>query len=57
MTENKTPDFCVYDGSDYQKAFWDDANRAYEDRSEDIAFKKLLPKSVRLQQVRSLQPL
>ena len=45
MTENKTPDFCVYDGSDYQKAFWDDANRAYEDRSEDIAFKKLLPKS------------
>ncbi len=45
MTEKKTPEFCVYDGSDYQKAFWDDANRAYEDRSEDIAFKKLLPKS------------
>ena len=45
MTENKTPDFCVYDGSDYQKACRDDANRAYEDQSEDIAFKKLLPKS------------
>ena len=45
MTDNKTPEFCVYDGSDYQKAFWDDANRAYEDRSEDIAFKKLLPES------------
>ena len=45
MPENKTPDFCVYDDSDYQKAFWDNANRAYEDQSEDIAFKKLLPKS------------
>ncbi len=45
MTDKKTPEFCVYDGSDYQKAFWDDANRAYEDLSEDIAFKKLLPKS------------
>ena len=28
MSENKTPDFCVYDESDYQKVFWDDANRA-----------------------------
>ncbi len=45
MSENKSPEFCVYDDSDYQKVFWDEANRAYEDRSEDIAFKKLLPKS------------
>ena len=45
MAEDKTPEFCVYDGSDYQKAFWDDANRAYEDQSEDLAFKKMLPKS------------
>ena len=45
MTDKKTPDFCVYDGSDYQKEFWDDANRAYEDQSEDLAFKKLLPGS------------
>ena len=45
MAENKSPEFCVYDDSDYQKVFWDEANRAYEDQSEDIAFKKLLPKS------------
>ena len=45
MTENKTPEFCVYDGSDYQEEFWDNANRAYEDGSEAIAFEKLLPKS------------
>ena len=45
MTENKTPEFCVNDGSDYQKAFWDDANRAYEDGSEALAFQKLLPES------------
>ena len=45
MTDNRSPEFCVYDDSDYQKVFWDDANRAYEDRSEDIAFKKLLPRS------------
>ncbi len=45
MADNNTPEFCVYDDSDYQKAFWDDANRAYEDQSEDIAFKKLLPAS------------
>ena len=45
MAENKSPEFCVYDDSDYQKVFWDEANRAYEDKSEDIAFKKLLPTS------------
>ena len=45
MSENKSPEFCVYDDSDYQTVFWDNANRAYEDQSEDIAFKKLLPKS------------
>ena len=44
MSSEKTPSFCVYDDSDYQSAFWDNANRAYEDGSEDIAFKKLLPK-------------
>ena len=45
MTDNKSPEFCVYDDSDDQKVFWDEANRAYEDKSEDIAFKKLLPTS------------
>lgn len=45
MTENKSPDFCKYDGGKYQVEFWDKGNREYEDRSEGIAFKKLLPKS------------
>ena len=45
MAENKSPEFCVYDDSNYQEEFWDKANRAYEDQSEDIAFKKLLPTS------------
>lgn len=44
MAEKETPSFCVYDGSDYQTVFWDQAKRAYEDGSEVIALKKLLPK-------------
>ena len=45
MTEDHTPEKMDYTGSDYQKVFWDEGNRAYEDQSEDIAFKKLLPAS------------
>ena len=43
-----TPPVCNYEGSDYQKLFWDEGGRAYEDRTEAIALKRLLPKSGRL---------
>lgn len=43
--EQNTPAFCNYDQSDYQSVFWDDGNRAYEDGSEQIALKRMLPAS------------
>src|SRR5215211_4512678 len=44
----KTPPVCNYEGSDYQTSFWDEGRREYEDRTEAIALKRLLPKSGRL---------
>ena len=41
----ETPPICDYEGSDYQKSFWDQGGRAYEDRIEAIALKRLLPNS------------
>jgi ubiquinone/menaquinone biosynthesis C-methylase UbiE len=43
-----TPPVCDYEGSDYQTSFWDQGRREYEDRTEAIALKRLLPKSGRL---------
>jgi ubiquinone/menaquinone biosynthesis C-methylase UbiE len=43
-----TPPVCNYEGSDYQASFWDKGGREYEDRSEAIALKRLLPKNGRL---------
>jgi ubiquinone/menaquinone biosynthesis C-methylase UbiE len=43
-----TPPVCDYEGSDYQTSFWDRGGREYEDRTEAIALKRLLPKSGRL---------
>ncbi|MBW8010668.1 MAG: class I SAM-dependent methyltransferase [Chloroflexi bacterium] len=45
--ENQTerPPVCDYEGSDYQAAFWDAGERAYENRVEGIALKRLLPKN------------
>ena len=43
-----TPPVCNYEGSDYQSSFWDKGGRAYEDRTEAIALKRLLPTSGRL---------
>jgi len=37
------PPICDYEGSDYQKVFWDAGERAYEDRVEAIALQHLLP--------------
>lgn len=42
------PPVCDYEGSDYQKSFWDEGGRAYEDRTEAIALQRLLPKSGRI---------
>ena len=39
------PPICDYEGSDYQTSFWDKGGREYEDRTEAIALKRLLPKS------------
>lgn len=38
------PPICNYEGSDYQKSFWEQGGRAYEDRAEAIALKRMLPK-------------
>jgi ubiquinone/menaquinone biosynthesis C-methylase UbiE len=43
-----TPPICDYEGSDYQTSFWDKGGREYEDRTEAIALKRLLPKHGRL---------
>lgn len=43
-----TPPVCDYEGSDYQASFWEKGGREYEDRTEAIALKRLLPKSGRL---------
>jgi ubiquinone/menaquinone biosynthesis C-methylase UbiE len=43
-----TPPVCNYEGSDYQTSFWDKGEREYEDRTEAIALKRLLPKRGRL---------
>ncbi len=37
------PLICDYEGSDYQRSFWDRGGREYEDRVEAIALKRLLP--------------
>src|SRR5512134_57880 len=44
----KTPPVCNYEGSDYQTSFWDKGGREYEDRTEAIALRRLLPQSGRL---------
>ena len=40
-----TPPICDYEGSDYQTSFWDQGGRQYEDRTDAIALRRLLPKS------------
>jgi ubiquinone/menaquinone biosynthesis C-methylase UbiE len=38
------PPICNYEDSDYQTRFWEQGGRAYEDRAEEIALQRLLPK-------------
>jgi ubiquinone/menaquinone biosynthesis C-methylase UbiE len=44
----ETPPVCDYEGSDYQNSFWDQGGREYEDRTEAVALKRLLPGSGQL---------
>ena len=48
METKNTPPVINYEGSDYQASFWDQGGREYEDRTEAIALKRLLPKQGRL---------
>ncbi len=43
MTDQHPP-ICDYEGSDYQTRFWDQGGRAYEDRAEAVALRRLLPR-------------
>lgn len=43
-----TPPVCNYEGSDYQQSFWEQGGRAYEDQTEAIALKRMLPQSGKL---------
>lgn len=45
METSKIPPVCDYEGSDYQTTFWEQGERAYEDRTEAIALQRLLPAS------------
>ncbi|MCC6957481.1 MAG: class I SAM-dependent methyltransferase, partial [Anaerolineales bacterium] len=42
------PPVCDYEGSDYQTAFWEQGDRAYEDQVEALALRRLLPKAGKL---------
>lgn len=42
MTSTQPP-ICDYEDSDYQTRFWEQGGRAYEDRAEAIALRRLLP--------------
>jgi SAM-dependent methyltransferase len=45
---NKRPPIIDYEGSDYQKVFWEKGGREYEDQAEEVALHRLLPKSGQL---------
>lgn len=42
MTDYQPP-ICDYEGSEYQREFWEEGGRAYEDAAEEAALKKLMP--------------
>ena len=43
MSQKNSPPVIDYEGSDYQARFWGQGERAYEDRVEAIALRRLLP--------------
>jgi ubiquinone/menaquinone biosynthesis C-methylase UbiE len=48
MMQAERPPICDYEGSDYQASFWGQGERAYEDRVEAIALRRLLPRAGQL---------
>ncbi|MDR3573369.1 MAG: methyltransferase domain-containing protein [Anaerolineaceae bacterium] len=42
------PPICNYEGSDYQRSFWERGGRAYEDAAEAVALSRLLPSNGKL---------
>ena len=48
MTKKQTAQTAVidYNGYDYKKIFWEDADRNYEDQADRIAIRRLLPKTM-----------
>jgi ubiquinone/menaquinone biosynthesis C-methylase UbiE len=40
---NQSPPLCDYEGSDYRTDFWEGRGRDYEDRTERLALRRLLP--------------
>ena len=42
-TNSEHPPVIDYEDSDYQTSFWDEGGREYEDQTEKIALKRLLP--------------
>lgn len=50
--QNATPSICSYEGSSYRTDFWEGKGRDYEDRTERVALRRLMPKrGVRLLEV------
>lgn len=47
MSESPTPPVCDYEGSGYERDFWQGQGRDYEDLAERFALRKLLPESGR----------
>jgi ubiquinone/menaquinone biosynthesis C-methylase UbiE len=45
---SERPPVCDYEGSEYQATFWDRGEREYEDRTEALALRALLPSRGRL---------
>lgn len=45
MVPSPQPPVCDYEGSDYRTRFWEGQGRAYEDRVERVALRRLLPPS------------
>ena len=45
MNKESNPPICDYEGSEYQKTFWEEGDRQYEDAVEAVALQRLLPSS------------
>lgn len=45
-TANESAVIADYNGYDYKKIFWEDADREYEDLADRMAIRRLLPKTI-----------